>query len=142
VGSRGLTGVRAVLGSVSDQLVHAAPVPVLVVPRFMLTAERDAAASGPLLVGDDGSEGAARALTGAVRLFGEREAIQSTADESPAARTVADRLVRRAQEVGAAAIVVGSRGRSAAREILLGSVAMSVLHHADRPVLVVPDRAP
>jgi nucleotide-binding universal stress UspA family protein len=36
-------------------------------------------------------------------------------------------------------IVVGSRGRSARREILLGSVAMATLHRAHRPVLVVPD---
>jgi nucleotide-binding universal stress UspA family protein len=33
--------------------------------------------------------------------------------------------------------MVGSRGRSAVREILLGSVAMATLHHTRRPVLVV-----
>jgi nucleotide-binding universal stress UspA family protein len=37
-------------------------------------------------------------------------------------------------------IVAGSRGRSAARELLLGSVAMAILHRAQRPVLVVPHR--
>jgi len=36
-------------------------------------------------------------------------------------------------------LVVGSRGRSAIREILLGSVAMATLHHAYRPVMVVPE---
>jgi nucleotide-binding universal stress UspA family protein len=161
VGSRGLTGVRAMLGSVSDQLVHASPVPVLVVPRFMLTSERDASARGPLLVGHDGSEGAERAVTAAGALFSDRAVttafvgrgedappdVDASAVVAPVgvaenARAVADALVRRAQDVQAAAIVVGSRGRSAAREIMLGSVAMAVLHHADRPVLVVPDRAP
>jgi nucleotide-binding universal stress UspA family protein len=33
---------------------------------------------------------------------------------------------------------VGSRGRSAAREIIVGSVAMSMLHNSHRPVMVVP----
>jgi nucleotide-binding universal stress UspA family protein len=41
--------------------------------------------------------------------------------------------------IGAAAIVVGPHGSSAAREILLGS-AMALLHHTDRPVVVVPGR--
>jgi nucleotide-binding universal stress UspA family protein len=36
--------------------------------------------------------------------------------------------------------VVGSRGRSAAREIMLGSSAIAVLHHTDRPAVVVPGR--
>jgi nucleotide-binding universal stress UspA family protein len=38
-------------------------------------------------------------------------------------------------------IVVGSRGRSTVRETLLGSVARSTLHHAHRPVMVVPQMA-
>ena len=37
----------------------------------------------------------------------------------------------------AAAVVVGSRGRSGLGEALLGSVSSGVLHHANRPVLVV-----
>jgi nucleotide-binding universal stress UspA family protein len=43
-----------------------------------------------------------------------------------------------AAEHGAAVLVVGSRGRSAAREIIMGSVAMSTLHNSHRPVMVVP----
>jgi nucleotide-binding universal stress UspA family protein len=161
VGSRGLTGVRAVLGSVSDEAVHASPAPVLVVPSFILTAEREAAASGPVLVGHDGSEGSERALDAAATLLGGRERIAAFVGEeehapvapegvpaamlapigvSDNARAVADALVRHAQAEGAAVIVVGSRGRSAVQEILLGSVAMAVLHHTDRPVLVVPAR--
>jgi nucleotide-binding universal stress UspA family protein len=42
-----------------------------------------------------------------------------------------------ASERHAAAIVVGSRGRSGLGGALLGSVSNGVLHHADRPVLVV-----
>jgi nucleotide-binding universal stress UspA family protein len=138
VGSRGLTGPRAALGSVSDQAAHASRVPVIVVPRLVLTAEREAVESGPLLVGDDGSEGAARAREAAAALLTGREIATFTVEDARSGRGVADGLVRRAQVIGAAAIVVGSRGRSAVREIMLGSTAMAVLHHADRPAMVVP----
>ncbi len=41
---------------------------------------------------------------------------------------------------GAAELVVGSRGRSAAASALLGSVALDCVLHARCPVTVVPDR--
>ena len=140
VGSRGLTGPRAVLGSVSDQAAHTSPVPTLVVPRLVLTTERDAAAEGPILVGDDGSPGANRARETATRLFAGRDVATFTVEDAGTGRAVAEGLVRRALAIGAAAIVVGSRGRSAAREIMLGSAAIAVLHHTDRPAIVVPGR--
>lgn len=159
VGSRGLSGLRALLGSVSDFVVYHSPVPVLVVPHPLLAAERAAAAVGPVVVGHDGSSGAHHAVTTAASLFAGRELLVATAgsttgDQEPSlaqavrleprglvenARAVADALAVFAAERGAAVIVVGSRGRSAGREILLGSVAMATLHHAHRPVLVVPD---
>ena len=140
VGSRGLTGPRAVLGSVSDQAAHTSPVPTLVVPRLVLTTERDAAAAGPILVGDDGSPGADRARETATRLFPGRDVTTWTVEEARTGRAVAEGLVRQALTIGAAAIVVGSRGRSAVREIMLGSAAIAVLHHTDRPAVVVPGR--
>ena len=45
-------------------------------------------------------------------------------------------LVAYADELDAAAIVVGSRGRSTLAATLLGSVSTGVLHHTVRPVLV------
>lgn len=47
-------------------------------------------------------------------------------------------IVAAADEQHAHVIVVGSRRRSAARELLLGSVAMGLLHHARQPVMVAP----
>jgi nucleotide-binding universal stress UspA family protein len=43
-----------------------------------------------------------------------------------------------ADEVGAAAIVIGSRGLNGLREFLEGSLSHDVAEHAGRPVLIVP----
>jgi nucleotide-binding universal stress UspA family protein len=42
-----------------------------------------------------------------------------------------------AEKQDAAAVVMGSRGLTGVRSILLGSVSRAVVHHADRPTLVV-----
>lgn len=46
-------------------------------------------------------------------------------------------LVECAEELDAAAIVLGSRGRSTLAATVLGSVSTGVLHHTGRPVLVL-----
>jgi nucleotide-binding universal stress UspA family protein len=46
-------------------------------------------------------------------------------------------LLETADELDARAIVAGSRGRSALRSAVLGSVSTGLLHHTTRPVLVV-----
>ena len=48
-------------------------------------------------------------------------------------------LVHLADELDAAAIVAGSRGRSALRAAVLGSVSTGLLHHTTRPVMIVRD---
>ena len=50
-------------------------------------------------------------------------------------------LLAGAQKHGAGSILVGSRGRGAATSTLLGSVASGLVHAAELPVLVVPDRS-
>lgn len=47
-------------------------------------------------------------------------------------------IVDVADEIDAAVIVLGSRGLSGAREVLLGSVSHDVAEHSGRPVLIVP----
>lgn len=49
-------------------------------------------------------------------------------------------LVQLAEEEEPAAIVVGSRGRSAVKSALLGSVSSGVAHHSPVPVVIVPSR--
>jgi len=47
-------------------------------------------------------------------------------------------LVRLAAEERPAAIVLGSRGRSGVKSVLMGSVSTGVTHHSPVPVVVVP----
>nr|WP_240670732.1 universal stress protein [Actinoplanes solisilvae] len=165
VGSRGLGGARALLGSVSDVAVHYSTRPVLVVPQPLLTDEYAAIPDGPVVVGWDASTGADAAFSAARDLLPTRdlllvsvgdsisgqaaapefEAINQTvtvlnveSEHGTRGRAVADALSACAREHKAAAVVVGSRGRSVVTEIVLGSVAMSTLHNAHRPVLVIP----
>jgi len=163
LGSRGLGGAKALLGSVSDMAVHHTPCPALVVAHPLLEAEAAALADGPVVVGWDGSPGARQAWAAARRLFPARELLLVSVDPTspePAdvpeagddkvtvvhldgphrgsSSAVAETLISYARSRAAAVIVVGSRGRSAVRELLLGSVAMATLHHSHRPVLVVP----
>ncbi|RBY75477.1 universal stress protein [Geodermatophilus sp. TF02-6] len=165
VGSRGLGGVRATLGSVSELVVQVSPVPVLVVPHPLTTAEWSAAASGPVVVGTDGSAGADRAVAAAAALFPGRERLLvavAEPDDGPgptapdgaelitvpcsgrpgSARATAATLAEIAAQRGAGVVAVGNRGRSASRELLVGHVSRALLHCAHRPVLVVPGSRP
>jgi nucleotide-binding universal stress UspA family protein len=50
-------------------------------------------------------------------------------------------IVAAASDVEADVIVLGTRGRGDVKSLLLGSVSNAVVHHADRPVLIVPSPA-
>jgi nucleotide-binding universal stress UspA family protein len=52
--------------------------------------------------------------------------------------TIAQAILVEADAVGATAIVVGSRGLTGVKSLLLGSVSHELIQHADRTVVVVP----
>jgi nucleotide-binding universal stress UspA family protein len=54
---------------------------------------------------------------------------------------IADTILAVAGELDADAIVLGTRGLTGIRSMLLGSVSHAVLQHADRSVIVVPSPA-
>jgi nucleotide-binding universal stress UspA family protein len=54
---------------------------------------------------------------------------------------VADTVIDLARELGAAAIVVGSHGRTGLRSHLVGSVSQKLIRHSELPVVVTRDDA-
>jgi nucleotide-binding universal stress UspA family protein len=52
--------------------------------------------------------------------------------------STADAILHHAEAVGAEAIMMGSRGRTGLKSLLLGSVSHAVIHQADRTVIIVP----
>lgn len=126
---------------------------------------------GPVLLCYDGSDHAEHAVRRSASLLGRRSAIVlhaagtgsadtmaengrrlavdagfdpvSVADD--AAGPAAEAILAQADAASAAAIVVGSRGRTATTSTILGSVSSRVAHHVRHPLLVVrpgPDGEP
>lgn len=68
-----------------------------------------------------------------------REAgLEAEAAVISAVEPAGDAIVHAAEQLDASLIVMGSRGRREIRSLLLGSVSHHVVHHARRPVLVIP----
>jgi hypothetical protein len=109
----------------------------------------------PMLLCYDGSEDAKHAIERAARLLSGRPAMVMTVWQSTGTldsfawsgamagmvdfveldRAAAEDSTAASRE--AAVIVVGSRGLTGVRSMLLGSVSGAVAHHADRPTLVI-----
>jgi nucleotide-binding universal stress UspA family protein len=80
-----------------------------------------------------------RAEEGAERA--RRAGLKPRARTSVREHSIAATILAQADEVGASAIVMGTRGLTGLKSLLLGSVSHSLLQHADRPVIVVPSPA-
>ena len=52
--------------------------------------------------------------------------------------TITNAILAEAEAIGASAVVIGSRGLTGVKSVVLGSVSTALVHHADRPVIVVP----
>jgi nucleotide-binding universal stress UspA family protein len=73
---------------------------------------------------------------------GVERAREAGLDAQPSTRargaTIAETIMAEAKQDGAKAIVLGTRGLTGVKSLVLGSVSHAVLQHADRPVVVVP----
>jgi nucleotide-binding universal stress UspA family protein len=67
--------------------------------------------------------------------------LQASARVSEQTSTIARVILAEAEKLAAEAIVMGSRGRTGLKSLLLGSVSHEVIQHADRAVVVVPSPA-
>lgn len=123
-------GRRAVVATVWASLVSLAPAAVAGLPPSVAQEsvdKLDAAAEAE-------AQAQAQAGAEAARAAGFDAEAQSLREDGSAWSGV----IALADELDAAAIVVGSRGLSGVKSALLGSFSRGVVHHARRPVLVVP----
>ena len=98
-------------------------------PEMVDYEEIDAASRK--VAGERAREGAELARAGGLDAT-PREAKQTT--------TTAEAILAEGSDIGATVIVVGTRGLTGVKSLLLGSVSHGVVHHARVPVLVVPSR--
>jgi nucleotide-binding universal stress UspA family protein len=134
-GTAARAGLQHVLqGSVASRLAANAPCPVVMVRADMAIAE-----GGPVLVGDDGSGHADRAVHHAAALAGRlgRGLVRMEAhDDDPV-----QELAAAGREHRACLIATGTRGRGPIRTELLGSVSAGLVQTAACPVMLIPASA-
>jgi nucleotide-binding universal stress UspA family protein len=98
-------------------------------PEMVDYEEIDAASTK--VAGERAREGAELARAGG---------LDATPRERKQTTTTAEAILAEASDIGATVIVVGTRGLTGVKSLLLGSVSHGALHHAKVPVLVVPSR--
>ncbi|HEX6457783.1 MAG TPA: universal stress protein [Thermoleophilaceae bacterium] len=87
---------------------------------------------------DAENEGAARARADEGVERASRAGLQAEARVRARGGTVAGAILAEAEQANARAIVLGTRGLTGIKSLLLGSVSHAVVQHADRAVVIVP----
>ena len=87
---------------------------------------------------DDASEQAARERAAEGAELAGRAGLNAEPRADARAATIAETILAAASDVQARAIVLGTRGLTGLKSVVLGSVSHAVLTHTDRAVLVVP----
>ena len=118
-------------GSVAGSLAAKAPCPVVTVPPGAAVAD-----TGPVLVGDDGSEHGHRAALHAAALAEglKRDLVRMQVEDGDPVRVMA----AAGREQRACLVVTGTRGRGPVRTEVFGSVSTGLVRTAGRPVVLVP----
>ena len=95
--------------------------------------------------GDDGTDAALEKAALATATDGAQRATKAGLVAQPRIVNRRDEIavdiLAAAGDVDADVIILGTRGRGGVKSLMLGSVSNAVLHHADRPVLVIPSPA-
>jgi nucleotide-binding universal stress UspA family protein len=87
---------------------------------------------------DAANRGGAQSLAEAGAKLAREAGLDAQARTCAQASTIADAILETAGELDASAIVIGSRGLTGVKSVLLGSVSHRLIQHADRTVIVVP----
>jgi len=90
---------------------------------------------------DEASRAAAHRLAMEGAELARQAGFDAQPRESTQLDTIANAILDVADDLDAAAIVMGSRGLTGIKSLLLGSVSHAVLQRADRTVIVVPSPA-
>ncbi|MBE1562702.1 universal stress protein [Nonomuraea africana] len=89
---------------------------------------------------DEAIQAATKELAEQGARLARQHGLDATARSEPDSMAVWSTIVDVAKEIDASLIVTGTRGQGGVRSLLLGSTSDRVLHHAGRPVLIVPSR--
>ena len=122
-------GRRAVVVSVWESLAAAAPASLIAVPAGVA---RDAYEK---IDRESEQQATDLAAEGAERLRGH--GIEARGSAALRHGTIWSTIIDVADREDAAVVALGSRGRSGVSSVLLGSISSAVVHHCERPVLVV-----
>lgn len=138
----GSDDAKAAIAFTGTLMPGARAVVLTVWERLALASTR---ASAGLMMTIDDSPAEDQAVGQAMRELAEQGAelarqagLDASSRCEPDALSVWSSIVDVANDIGATLIVTGTRGQGGVKSLLLGSTSDRVLHHAHRPVLVVP----